>query len=131
MKLLILILLFCLTLEEVREFFQNSSITIKPFDNFYLSLNGLNFGDKVNIELTYDTSKECNAIIEYRLSKFCYDSEFFYAFPDLKYNTSKNNNKTTKYYTIYFSGYAKYALFKLSGGALYLLLKIRYVSIMI
>jgi hypothetical protein len=54
MKALILFLLFCLTLEYDR-LSQYDSKVIYGSGNFYLSLSGFKSGDKVYIEVSYDS----------------------------------------------------------------------------
>ena len=53
MKILILLLLFCLTLEATK-LSQYGSRTFSGYDNLYLSLKGFKSGDKVYIEVSYN-----------------------------------------------------------------------------
>ena len=70
MKLLILLLLFCLTL-EYRQLSQYGSISTSSPANFYLRLDGFKSGDKVYIEVSYDNYWYYDSYtISYRQTKF-------------------------------------------------------------
>ena len=120
MKLLILILSFCLTLEYYHQLSQYKSISFYGSDNFYLNLDGFKSGDKIYIELSFDTYWYTSSFsFYYKQSNYLSDSEFTSgSFTLMRSNVnSESGYYETKYYTITLSGNYKYLLFKFSGGS--------------
>ena len=120
MKAFILLLLFCLTLEQI-ELHQNSSISISHCEsiNFYLSLNGFKSGDDVEIKCKYYYTKsyENTPKIKYRQSNSISTNEFASNFTDISHYWSIiSDNKITSYYTIKLDGNYSYLLFKFTGS---------------
>ena len=123
MKALILFLLFCLTLEYDR-LSQYDSKVIYGSGNFYLSLSGFKSGDKVYIEVSYDSFFYETHSIYCRQSNYYSDSEFSYSFTLLTSGTtSTSNNKHTTYYTIKLNGNYNYLLFKFVGSSTWFTIK--------
>jgi hypothetical protein len=118
MKALIMLLLFCLTL-EYEQLSQYGSKVIHGSSYFYLSLAGFKSGDKVYIEVSYDSYYYFSHSIYYRQSNSYFDSEFSSNSFILMTSgtTSTSNNKHTKYYTIKLNGNYNYLLFKFSGDS--------------
>ena len=118
MKSLILLLLFCLTL-EYRQLSQYGSISTSITENFYLRLDGFKSGDKVYIEVSYDTYwySYNSYSISYRQSNYLSNSEFSsYTFSYMSSSSSSSSNyKNTRYYTIKLTGNYQYLLFKFSS----------------
>ena len=77
MKILILLLLFCLTLEATK-LSQYGSRTFSGYDNLYLSLKGFKSGDKVYIEVSYNPYLYYSYSISYKLSNSYYDNDYTY-----------------------------------------------------
>ena len=117
MKVLILFLLFCLTLEE-RELYQYSFINIYGSEDFYLKLNGFKSGDTVYIEVTYyDTWSSYSPSINYLLTNSFSDFLKSNLFSSLSWSSSSSSNsKRTRYYKIKMNGNYNYLLFKFSGS---------------
>ena len=127
MKALIILLLFCLTL-EYEQLSQYGSKVIHGSSYFYLSLAGFKSGDKVYIEVSYDYSYYYyySYSFYYRESNSYYDSEFSNSnlfTPLTSGTTSTTNNKQTKYYTIKLKGNYNYLLFRFSGGSTWYTIK--------
>ena len=120
MKALILFLLFCLTL-EYDQLSQYGSKLIYGASNFYLSLDGFKSGDKVYIEVSYDTYYYYSYSFYYRESNYCSESDFSNSyFSSLKSGTTSTSNyQRTTYYTIKLNGNYKYLLFKFSGSPIW------------
>jgi len=119
MKVLILLLLFCLTLEQ-NQLSQYGSISISQSSTFkfYLNLNGFKSGDKVYIEITYyDYSiYVATPTLKYRQSNSYSSSEFSSYFTPISWSSSSSSNyKRTKYYTIKLNGNYNYLLFYFTG----------------
>ena len=118
MKVLILFLLFCLTLEQ-RQLYQYSSLIASGTDTFYLKLDGFKSGDKVYIEVTYYENYYYYApLIYYRLSNSNSYNDFStsYYFSLLSSSTSSSSGNTkTRYYTLKLSGNYNYLLFRFNG----------------
>ena len=118
MKILILLLLFCLTLEATK-LSQYGSRTFSGYDNLYLSLKGFKSGDKVYIEVSYNPYLYYSYSISYKLSNSYYDSDYIYDLFSYFYSssTSTSKSKKTDYYTIKLYGNYDYLLLKFSGGS--------------
>ena len=116
MKILILLLLFCLTLEQ-KQLPQYSSISLYPPNSFYLNLKGFKSGDKVYIKVSYyETLFSYSPSITYRLSNDNYNTDFSNPFSSLSSSSySTTNSQKTLYYTIKLNGNYNYILFKLDG----------------
>ena len=116
MKILILLLLFCLTLEQ-SQLPQYSSISLYPPNSFYLNLKGFKSGDKVYIKVSYyETLYNYSPSISYKLSNNNYDNNFPNQSSSLRYSSySTTNSQKTLYYTIKLSGNYNYILFQLNG----------------
>ena len=118
MKVLIFLLLICLSLEYIK-LNQYSSTTIYGSDDFYLSLSGFKSGDKVYIEVSYNSYISYSHTIKYKQSNSHFNSDFndLYSFTYMiSGSTSTSNYKKTTYYTIKLTGNYDYLLFKFSGG---------------
>jgi len=119
MKLLILALSICLTI-EYREISQNSEVKTSTPDNFYLSLSGFKSGEEIYIEVSYYNKNSASSYsISYRESNSLSDSDFSsYTFNDMSTFIVTFEGKKSRieadHYTI-----------KLTGDYTYLLLKFR------
>ena len=122
MYLLILLLLFCLSL-EYKQLYQNNSTTIYGSDNFYLSLDGFKSGDKVYIEISYDSYFYYSPTIQYKQSNYSSDNEFnSNSFSNMSSETiTTTNSKKTHNYSIKLNANYKYLLFKFAGVLLRLI----------
>jgi len=118
MKVLILLLLFCLTLEQY-QLSQYGSISISQSSTFkfYLNLNGFKSGDKVYIEIIYyDYYLSATPSLRYRQSNSYSSSEFSSPFTFITPSSSSSSNyQRTKYYTIKLNGNYNYLLFDFTG----------------
>jgi len=124
MKVLILLLLFCLTLEAI-QLSQYGSYSFSGNINLYLSLNGFKSGDKVYIEVSHSSFFYYTHSISYSLSNSYYDSDYSYNSFSYLYSgsTSTSNSKKTYYYTIKLTGNYNYLLLKFTGGSTWYTIK--------
>ncbi len=124
MKVLILLLLFCLTLEAMK-FNQFSSISISGSNNFYLSLDDFKSGDNVDIEVTCYFNSGLRFSIQYCQSNSYNDSDFnSCSFTSMSPRIiNKKDPKITHYYTIKLNEDSKYLLFKFLGASTYYTIK--------
>lgn len=111
MKLLILLLSICFTLEIIQQLPQNSYVYTNGNQNFYLDLNGYKSGDNVYIEITYNDYNYPTILLQYRQSNYYSTQDFSYPFSTKSsYSSSLVNYKRTYYYSITLNGNYKYLL---------------------
>ena len=118
MELLILILSFYTTL-EIQQLSQYSYITFSEEEDFYLNLDSFKIGDKVYIEVSYDTNDFYYYSFYYKQSNYSSENDFksYRTFKSISTEDStKSKDIETKYYTITLSGNYNYLLFKFIGG---------------